>query len=136
LFEAFGLTVVEAMSSGLPTFATRYGGPLEIIQDGISGFHVDPNQGGESAQKMLDFLRRCEKDPDVWDAISKAALQRVEERYNWRLYASTLLKLSRIYGFWRYISSLERDETRRYLEMFYGLLLRPLSKRVLEQHQR
>jgi sucrose synthase len=135
LFEAFGLTVVEAMSSGLPTFATRFGGPLEIIQDGISGFHVDPTQGGASAQKILDFLQRCEKDPDVWDAISKAGIERVEERYNWQLYASTLLKLSRIYGFWRYISSLERDETRRYLEMFYGLLLRPLSKRVLDEHQ-
>jgi sucrose synthase len=135
LFEAFGLTVVEAMSSGLPTFATRYGGPLEIIKDGESGFHIDPTQGGESTEKMLDFLRACEKDPDAWDLISKGGIQRVEERYNWQLYASTLLKLSRIYGFWRYISSLERDETRRYLEMFYGLLLRPLSKRVLDQSQ-
>jgi sucrose synthase len=134
LFEAFGLTVVEAMSSGLPTFATRYGGPLEIIKEGVSGFHIDPTQGAEAAQKMLDFFRACEEDPDAWDAISRGGIQRVEERYNWPLYASTLLKLSRIYGFWRYISSLERDETRRYLEMFYGLLLRPLSKRVLEQH--
>jgi sucrose synthase len=135
LFEAFGLTVVESMSSGLPTFATRYGGPLEIIKDGESGFHIDPTQGGQAAQKMLDFFQACEKDPGAWDLISKGGIQRVEERYNWRLYASTLLKLSRIYGFWRYISSLERDETRRYLEMFYGLLLRPLSKRVLDQSQ-
>ena len=135
LFEAFGLTVVESMSSGLPTFATRYGGPLEIIEDGISGFHIDPTQGAQATQKMLDFLRASEKDPAAWDAISKGGIQRVEERYNWDLYASTLLKLSRIYGFWRYISSLERDETRRYLEMFYGLLLRPLSKKVLDHHQ-
>ena len=135
LFEAFGLTVVESMSSGLPTFATRYGGPLEIIEDGVSGFHLDITQGAESSQKLLEFFRACEKDPDTWDAISKGGIQRVEERYNWDLYASTLLKLSRIYGFWRYISSLERDETRRYLEMFYGLLLRPLSKKVLDQHQ-
>jgi sucrose synthase len=134
LFEAFGLTVVEAMSSGLPTFATRYGGPLEIIEDGKSGFHIDPTQGGEAAQKMLDFFRTCEQDPEAWERISRRGIERVEERFNWPLYASTLLKLSRIYGFWRYISSLERDETRRYLEMFYGLLLRPLSKRVLEQH--
>ncbi|MCJ8283310.1 MAG: sucrose synthase [Rivularia sp. ALOHA_DT_140] len=35
LFEAFGLTVLEAMISGLPTFATRFGGPLEIIEDKI-----------------------------------------------------------------------------------------------------
>jgi len=135
LFEAFGLTVVEGMASGLPTFATRFGGPLEIVQDGRSGFHIDPTQGAEASQKMLDFFRACEKDPAAWDTISKAGIQRVDERYNWDLYASTLLKLSRIYGFWRYISSLERDETRRYLEMFYGLLLRPLSKRVLDQHR-
>ena len=133
LFEAFGLTVVEAMSSGLPTFATRYGGPLEIIKDGKSGFHIDPTQGAQTTQKMLDFFRAAEKDPAVWDDISNAGIQRVQERYNWELYASSLMKLSRIYGFWRYISSLERDETRRYLEMFYGLLLRPLSKRVLEK---
>ncbi|MBW2720235.1 MAG: glycosyltransferase, partial [Deltaproteobacteria bacterium] len=131
----FGLTVVESMSTGLPTFATRYGGPLEIIEDGVSGFHLDTTQGAETSQKLLEFVRACEKDPDTWDAISRGGIQRVEERYNWELYASKLLKLSRIYGFWRYISSLERDETRRYLEMFYGLLLRPLSKKVLDQHQ-
>jgi len=134
LFEAFGLTVVEAMSSGLPTFATRYGGPLEIIEDGKSGFHIDPTQGEQTTEKMLTFLRACEEDPEAWDRISKGGIARVDERYNWTLYASTLLKLSRIYGFWRYISSLERDETRRYLEMFYGLLLRPLSKKVLDHH--
>jgi sucrose synthase len=135
LFEAFGLTVVEAMSSGLPTFATCYGGPLEIIQEGVSGFHIDPTQGALATSKMLGFFRACENDSGKWDAISKGAIERVTARYNWPLYASTLLKLSRIYGFWRYISSLERDETRRYLEMFYGLLLRPLSKRVLDQHR-
>ena len=134
LFEAFGLTVVESMSSGLPTFATRYGGPLEIIEDGKSGFHIDPTQGADTTRKMLEFFRASQADPEVWNAVSQGGITRVEERYNWPLYASTLLKLSRIYGFWRYISSLERDETRRYLEMFYGLLLRPLSKKVLDAH--
>ncbi|KAL0281778.1 UNVERIFIED_CONTAM: Sucrose synthase [Sesamum calycinum] len=33
------------MTCGLPTFATCRGGPLEIIQDGISGFHVSCGQG-------------------------------------------------------------------------------------------
>ena len=73
--------------------------------------------------------------PRLGTRSRRRASKRVDERYNWDLYASTLLKLSRIYGFWRYISSLERDETRRYLEMFYGLLLRPLSKKVLDQQQ-
>lgn len=135
LFEAFGLTVVEAMSSGLPTFATQYGGPLEIIEDGKSGFHIDPTLGDVATQKMVDLFQRCQERPEAWTEISQAALQRVDERYNWTLYADNLLKLSRVYGFWKYITSLERAQTRRYLEMFYGLMLRPLARRVLEKHE-
>lgn len=45
LYEAFGLTVVEAMTCGLPTFATCNGGPSEIIKNGKSGFHIDPYHG-------------------------------------------------------------------------------------------
>ncbi len=130
LFEAFGLTVVEAMSSGLPVFATRYGGPLEFIEHGVSGFHIDPLSGDAAADMMADFFRRSRDDPDVWEEISRGALDRVEARYTWRRYAHELLRLSRIYGFWRHISSLEREETRRYLEMFYGLMYRPLARRV------
>ncbi len=130
LFEAFGLTVVEAMSSGLPTFATRFGGPLEIIEDGASGFHIDPTAGEAAAAKMTDFLKRSREDREVWEAISRGAVERVEARYTWKRYASTLLELSRIYGFWRHITSLEREETWRYLEMFYGLMYRPLAKKV------
>ncbi len=131
LFEGFGLTVVEAMSSGLPVFATRFGGPLEIVEDGISGFHIDPHRGEEASGRMLDFFRRTEGDPGIWDSISAAAITRVEEKYNWELHAKKLLSLSRIYGFWKYITNIEREETRRYLDMFYGLMLRRHSQKML-----
>jgi len=130
LFEAFGLTVVEAMSSGLPVFATCFGGPLETIEEGVSGFHIDPTRGEEAAGKMLSFLRSVRRDPAEWTRISEGAIRRVKERYNWPLYADRLLKLSRIYGFWKYITNIEREETRRYLEMFYALMFRPLAASV------
>lgn len=130
LFEAFGLTVIEAMVSGMPTFATRYGGPLEIIEDGVSGFHIDPNHGGETVGKIVDFLRRCRDEPQYWENISEGGMQRVNSRYTWGLYAERMMTLSRIYGFWKYVTNLERDETRRYLEMFYGLQYRPLAQNV------
>jgi sucrose synthase len=47
LYEAFGLTVIEAMTCGLPTFATCNGGPSEIIKHGKSGFHINPYHGSE-----------------------------------------------------------------------------------------
>ncbi len=130
LFEAFGLTVIEAMSSGLPTFATCYGGPLEIIKDNLSGFHIDPNHGKAAAEIISRFFTRCRGEEGYWEQISKAAVQRVQSRYTWDIYAERMLTLSCIYGFWKYVTNLERDETRRYLEMFYGLQLRPLMATV------
>lgn len=125
VFEAFGLTVIEAMASGLPTFATRYGGPLEIIEDGVSGFHIDPNHGEEATDIMAEFFERCANDPGYWQLIASGSLHRVAARYTWDLYADRLMTLSRIYGFWKYVTNLERAETRRYLEMFYALQFRP-----------
>ncbi len=128
LFEAFGLTVVEAMSTGLPTFATIFGGPREIIEDGRSGFHIDPNHGAEAARRMAGFFARCREEPEAWERLSNGALRRVAERYTWARYAERLMTLARVYGFWRYVTDLERAETRRYLEMFYALQLRPLAR--------
>ncbi len=126
-FEAFGLTVIEAMASGLPTFATRYGGPLEIIQDGRSGFHIDPNHGQTSSAILLKFFKRCEEDPEYWQKISQTGMDRVQERYTWRLYARRLLSLTCVYGFWKFATNLERQETSRYLEMLYHLQYRRLA---------
>ncbi len=126
LFEAFGLTVVEAMASGLPVFVTIFGGPLEIVEDNVSGFHIDPNKGRECAERMENFLRRSKQDPAYWEEISRQALERVRRKYNWDLYARKLLSLSRIYGFWKYVSNLEREETRCYLDLLYSLLVRKL----------
>jgi len=130
LFEAFGLTVIEAMSSGLPTFATCFGGPLEIIEDGVSGFHIDPNHGDQAATGMAEFFYRCGQQDDYWKTISDAGLQRVAERYTWDRYAEKMMTLSRIYGFWKYVSNLERAETQRYLQMFYSLQFRPLAQQL------
>ncbi|HDK03347.1 MAG TPA: sucrose synthase [Gammaproteobacteria bacterium] len=131
LFEAFGLTVVEAMASGLPTFATRYGGPLEIIEHGCSGFHIDPNHGEEASRMVEEFFARCAKEPGYWGQLSQGAIARVRSRYTWELYAERMMTLSRIYGFWKYVTNLERDEIRRYLEMLYTLQFRPLAHAML-----
>lgn len=133
LFEAFGLTVIEAMSSGLPTFATHFGGPMEIIQEGKSGYHIDPTNGEEVTEKLIRFFDNCSQTPDFWKKISDNSLKRIEEKYTWKLYAKRMMTLSRIYGFWKYVTNLDRAETRRYLEMFYTLQLRPAALKLEEQ---
>ena len=122
------------MSTGLPVFATCFGGPLEIIEDGVSGFHIDPNHGAAAVGRMAEFLARCSSDPAAWDRISAEALARVAERYTWTRYAERLMTLTNVYGFWRHVSNLERAETQRYLQMFYNLQFRPLAEGVGRGH--
>jgi len=134
LFEGFGLTVLEAMRSGLPVFATMYGGPLEIIQEGKSGFHIDPINGKETTDKILNFLKACKKDKKIWEHISAEAIKRVDTAYNWDLYANTLLSLAKIYGFWEFTINIEMEELNAYLDVLYHLLYKPGADKILEKH--
>jgi sucrose synthase len=38
------------------------------------------------------------------------------------------MTFSRIYGFWKFVSGLERQDTVRYLQTLYHLLLRPRAE--------
>jgi len=129
-YEAFGLTVVEAMTCGLPTFATSYGGPAEIIIHGKSGFHIDPYHGHQVSEQLVDFYEKCKEEPEYWETISKGGLQRIMEKYTWQIYSERLMTLAGVYGFWKYVSNLDRREIRRYLEMFYGLKFRKMADSV------
>ncbi|XP_039166001.1 sucrose synthase [Eucalyptus grandis] len=80
IYEAFGMTVVEAMACGLPTFATCNGGPAEIIVHGESGFHIDPYRGDRAAELLVEFFEECKTDQSHWDKISEGAVQRIEDK--------------------------------------------------------
>nr|APR63891.1 sucrose synthase 6 [Populus tomentosa] len=130
LYEAFGLTVIEAMNCGLPTFATNQGGPAEILVDGISGFHIDPNNGDESSNKIADFFKKCKTDAEYWNKMSAAGLQRIYECYTWKIYANKVLNMGSVYGFWRQTNKEQKLAKQRYIEAFYNLQFNNLAKNV------
>ncbi|MGK9369436.1 sucrose synthase [Melioribacter sp. Ez-97] len=136
LFEGFGLTVLEAMISGLPVFATKYGGPLEIIQNGVNGFHIDPVNQEETTEKIIRFLSDSYVEPTVWDKFSKAAVKRVNEKYSWKLYSKRLLSLAKLYGFWRYATNLEHEDINAYLDLIYHTVYKSRAKILLEEHMK
>ena len=133
-FEAFGRTILEAMISGLPTFATQFGGSLEIIQDGENGFYINPTDLDGAAEKILHFINQCDTDPQYWYDISERAVKQVRDKYNWQSHTKQLLLLTKIYSFWRYVSRSNREVLLRYLEALFYLLYKPRAEQILEQH--
>lgn len=136
LFEAFGLTILEAMISGLPTFATEFGGSVEIIEDGKNGFLINPTDFERTTQKILHFLKQCDADSQNWEVISERAIKRIRDHYNWQLHTNQLLTIAKVYGFWSYISRDSRETLMRYLEALFYLLYKPRVDSILAQHMR
>ena len=133
-FEAFGLTILEAMSSGLPTFATQFGGSSEIIQDGENGFYINPTNLEETAKKILDFINQCDANPQYWQEISSGGIKRVSDQFNWQLHTKRLLLCARIQGFWNSLYQENREALLRYLEALFYLIYKPRAEKLLEQH--
>jgi len=131
LFEAFGLTVIEAMASGLPTFAPKFGGPLEIIEYGISGFLLNTSRPEMIADSLEDFIGQCSQDDNYWNTISENGIHRVAEKFNWKSYSQRLINLSKLYGFWRHaVSGKGMEELDRYCDMIYHFLIKQRAKNM------
>ena len=50
--EAFGRTIIEGQAMEKLVVATNIGGAVETIKDNITGFHVNPNDADDLAQKI------------------------------------------------------------------------------------
>jgi len=81
--EAYGNVIVEAFACGVPVIAYDLGGPGELIEEGVNGFLVEPNdlEGMKNATKSVSKIKRrnC-RDWFEKNATNKVFAERVE---NW-----------------------------------------------------
>ena len=70
--ETFGLVVIEAMSVGTPMIATNACGPLEIIEDGVTGLLFEKGSGEALAEQIKKL-----QDSTLAEHLGKAAQQKV-----------------------------------------------------------
>ena len=77
LAEGFGLTVSEAMWKARPVVASAVGGIREQIEDGRTGFLVDPKDLRGFGERLSWLL----EDPHGADRVGEAAQARVRTRF-------------------------------------------------------
>jgi len=78
LGEGFGLVIAEAMAAGAAVISTRCGAPPEIIQEGISGLLIPPQDDQALAEAMLSLL----SDSVRRQAMVQAGWQRVTGHFD------------------------------------------------------
>ena len=75
--EPFGMVVGEAMASRKPVIAARAGGPMEIVEEGVTGLLTKPGD----AEGLADALLRLLGDADLRRAMGEAGRRRVENLF-------------------------------------------------------
>ena len=87
-YESFGMVALEAMACGTPVIASRVGGLLYTVQDGVSGFLVPDRDPEALADKMELIL----SDPELRDRLGQQALE-ATRRYSWGRIADEIMRL-------------------------------------------
>ena len=72
--EGFSNVILESMAAGLPVVATRVGGNLEAVVDGVTGWLVPPQKPKVMAEKIVDLL----KDPHKARSWGEKGKERVK----------------------------------------------------------
>lgn len=77
-FDALPRTVLEASASGKPVISTPYGGAKEVIENGVTGYIVDPFDTKEMVRKVMDLL----EDGEQAKRFGEAGRERIKTRFN------------------------------------------------------
>ncbi|UCC72981.1 MAG: glycosyltransferase family 4 protein [Gemmatimonadota bacterium] len=84
--EGFGIVYVEAAACGTPTIGGLGGGTEESIDDGVTGFRVDPSD----AQAIADAALRLLEDRELARRFGRAGSERAVRQFDWSIQAGRL----------------------------------------------
>lgn len=77
-FEGLPMALLEAMSCGLPSIASRVGGNPELVNSGKNGILIEPNNFEELVEKIM----WCLKDEENLIAIGQNAAKTAREQFS------------------------------------------------------
>lgn len=92
MYECGGAVVLEAMASGLPVIATKWGGPTDYVTED-TGVLVPPDEPETFVGRLADAIAGLAGSAQTRQAMGKAGRRRVAALYDWRVKAQALVQI-------------------------------------------
>ena len=84
--EACSMSIIEGMSLGLPTVASRCSGNPWLVEDGVTGLLFENN----SPEALTTALKKLMDDPALVQELGSAARASYEARFTGEMFAANL----------------------------------------------
>ena len=89
--ESFGVAVLEACACAKPVVVSNVGGLPEVVEDGVTGFVVEPRDPEQAA----DAIERLLADQELGQKMGEAGRERVRRLYDWDASVAQMLGIYR-----------------------------------------
>lgn len=92
LFECGGAVVLEAMASGIPVIASKWGGPVDYLTDEC-GILVEPSSRERFIEDLARAMTKLADDAALARSMGAVGKQRVETLFSWDAKIDSMLNL-------------------------------------------
>jgi glycosyltransferase involved in cell wall biosynthesis len=89
--ESLGRVAIEAMAFGRPPMVAKLGGLTEIVEDGVTGWVIEPND----AAALVHAITRVVTQPESWRSFGAAARARFDAMFSARTIAAQFQSIVR-----------------------------------------
>jgi len=84
VYEPLGIVNLEAMACSTAVVASRVGGIPEVVDDGVNGLLVPP----DDPKSLADALNQLLRDPGRAEAMGQAGRERAVTEFSWQMVAA------------------------------------------------
>ncbi|MBN2728843.1 MAG: glycosyltransferase [Bacteroidales bacterium] len=92
--ESFGVSILEASACEIPVVVSATGGLLEVVDNGTTGFHTEPENVNKAAEKIITLIN----DKELRTKMGKAGRLKVIREYTLENTKAKILALYQMEG--------------------------------------
>jgi phosphatidylinositol alpha-1,6-mannosyltransferase len=87
--EGFGLVFLEAMASAKPIVGAACGGTTDVVEDGVNGLLVPP----DDTERLADALNRLLRDDSLRAEMGRRGAHIVRQKYSFHIFQAELERI-------------------------------------------